>query len=77
MRPSARQNSAQRTTGVLSAREKNHHIWLRQAAGQFPRHHLVVEDSSLVEQVFEGSTYYLNRAVRSADSTAESLPLEQ
>ena len=57
--------------------EKNYHIWLRQVAGQLPRHHLLVEDSSLVEQVFEGSTYSLYRVVGSTDSATESIPLEQ
>lgn len=57
--------------------EMNYHIWMRKAAGQLPRHHLVIQDSSLIEQVFEGSIYSLYRVVGSSDSAAESMPLGQ
>ena len=43
--------------------ERDFHIWLKEAAGQLPQHYLRMEDSRLVEKVYEGEVYALFRVV--------------
>lgn len=46
--------------------ERDYNIWLRSARGELPRHYIEIEDSRLVEKVYQGRSYSLYRLVDAA-----------